>query len=111
MLNVKSENITTSEKIFNFLTQDNLYISMFNSLIDKLNTFQEKKKKNVSKFYGCRENTLELFDYYQENNIAPVNIIDNMDGTVTHIYEDGTKIILNITLTGIPKNLSLVKKK
>ncbi len=111
MLNVKNKETTNGEKIFNFLAQDDICISLLNSLIDKLNIIQEKKNKCFSKFYGCKENALELYEYYQENNIVPINVIDNKDGTITHIYEDGTKIVLNITFTGLPRGLTLVKRR
>lgn len=62
---------------------------------------KQSKNKTMPEFTGDRNNPLDVVKYNLENGIMPVETIDHKDGTFTHIYDDGTKVIARVTLTGI----------
>ena len=109
--NAKKSNL---KRLNSFLSKDDLSIILLYKLKDKLIALEENKKDNIKKFTGNKDNVVEVYNYYQENGIKPIEIIDNKDGTITHIYEDGTKIVLHVTLRSMPfkvKEKRLLKTK
>lgn len=61
-----------------------------------------------------KNNPKELYEYYLNNGIMLIEIINNEDGTYTHIYESGLIVNVKITLSGIKfpsNNNKLVLKR
>ena len=74
----------------------------------KLMLDAKKEEKRID-----QNNPKEVYNYYLNNGIMPTKIIENEDGTWTHIYENGLTINGKITLSGIksPSNEKKLKLK